>query len=131
MRNPSLSLVTALLFSVSAACSPVVSGDAGSDASPSDVAPADSASPSDGAIVDGAVELCATTLSSRSDGCAPANVGLSTELCRCGSKYYWDGAACAATAACRCTSNCERLFDTQAQCETAYSACRSDAGARD
>jgi hypothetical protein len=137
MRNLSFSFVTALVLSASAACSPPVSTDAGADASPSDVVPADSASPvdsaspSDSAIVDGAVELCSTALSSRSDGCAAANVGLSAEICRCGSKYYWDGAACAATAACRCTSNCERLFDTQAQCETAYSACRGDSGARD
>ncbi len=102
-----LSIAALSLFTACAPAQPA--GDAGQDASNGN---------------DGSVELCSATLASTARGCGPANVGLSAELCRCGSKFYWDGATCAATAACRCTSNCELLFDTQSACESAYAVCR-------
>ncbi|MFO0556836.1 MAG: hypothetical protein U0269_02335 [Polyangiales bacterium] len=101
----SLAITTAL-----AACSPAQpAADAGQDSASS---------------ADGSVELCSANLASTARGCGPAMPGLSTEICRCGSKYYWDGASCTSTAACRCTSNCDLLFDTQVACESAYSVCR-------
>lgn len=77
------------------------------------------------------VELCSSMLQSTSTGCAAADVGLSTEICRCGSKYFWNGATCEGTAACRCTRNCDRLFTTMEACVQAYQMCASDGGARD
>ncbi len=59
--------------------------------------------------------------------CAPADVGLSSEICRCGSRWYWDGTACVATAACTCTRNCDLLYATPDDCRAAHAACR-DAG---
>jgi hypothetical protein len=92
------------------ACSPTPSvADAGHDSASS---------------ADGSVDLCSASLASTSRGCDPAMPVLSTEPCRCGSKFYWDGMRCAPTAACRCTSHCDLLFDTQDACENAYAACR-------
>lgn len=147
-------MILGLSLGLVAGCSPSPTTDAGvdsglseaaadvvgSDAQPMDAsAPADahdhdathdSTSPSDGATSDGALDLCSAMLESRFSGCEPANVTLSAEICRCGSRYYWNGSACVGSAACTCTANCDRLFATESECARAHSACR-DSGARD
>lgn len=55
--------------------------------------------------------------------CAPAVISLSTDACRCGSHFYWDGAACVSTAACTCYSGCEELYETAAECEADHASC--------
>ena len=76
----------------------------------------------------GGMAVCSLTGANPAPACAPAAVTLSTEICRCGSHYYWDGAACVATAACTCSAGCDLLYETEAACMAAYSACASDGG---
>lgn len=72
-------------------------------------------------------QVCALT-GGTATGCADQPPELSSDTCRCGSRYYWDTSACVATAACRCLSGCERLFETEADCQAAYASCGRDAG---
>ncbi len=112
MKHALVTLGLGIFTIVLVACEPAVVADAGMDSGSN-------------------IELCTSALTGRAVGCAAADVGLSAEICRCGSKYYWDGTSCAATAACRCTRNCDLLFDTQVACEAANTACLGDAATRD
>jgi hypothetical protein len=155
MKSPSTSImIFGLALGFVTGCSPSNTSDAGSDSSlseaaadvaESDAQPMDGSAPADAhnhdvsqdgsslsdvAPSDGALDLCSATLQSRFTSCEPANVMLSEEICRCGSRYYWNGSACVGSAACRCTANCDRLFATESECERAHNTCR-DGGARD
>ena len=71
-----------------------------------------------------AVSVCSLTGGAASPPCTTAPVVLSAAICRCGSRYYWDGSACIATAACDCFGGCEFLYETMAACDAAYAMCR-------
>lgn len=76
---------------------------------------------------DGGVAVCSLT-GATSSNCDDPPPTLSNDLCRCGSRYYWDGTSCVSTAACLCYEGCDRLFETDLACEAAYASCRGDAG---
>lgn len=78
-------------------------------------------------VPEGAVSVCAIERGT-SQGCNDPMPVLGEETCRCGSRYYWDGAGCSATAACYCYEGCDRLFDSALDCRAAYASCRADGG---
>ncbi len=93
-------------------------------------APNDATTTETGASADAGagVSLCGLTGAGRAVGCEADDVGLSAEICRCGSRYFWDGKRCADTAACTCTRNCDRVFATREACEANHASCLADAG---
>ena len=113
--------LTFAFFCLAACSSSTVASDGGAEGGP---AGGDASPTLDAGDAGPGVDLCSAPQASRAAGCAAADVGLSPELCRCGSKFYWNGSACAATAACRCTRSCESLFDTLDACQAAYAPCR-------
>ena len=77
------------------------------------------------------VGVCSLEGDPASDDCAAATVSLSDDACRCGVHYFWDGASCVSTAACRCFSGCEQLYETQSECVADHASCLAlDAGPR-
>lgn len=76
----------------------------------------------------GGVSVCGLSAATGASACAAAPVSLSTELCRCGSRWYWDGSSCVSTAACTCYAGCDLLHETMDACTAAYAACAPDGG---
>lgn len=76
----------------------------------------------------GGVSVCGLAGATGTPSCAAAPVSLSPETCRCGSRWYWDGAACVTTAACTCYAGCDLLHETMDACAAAYAACAPDGG---
>jgi hypothetical protein len=76
---------------------------------------------------DAGVAVCELTGGSAA-GCADETPELGADVCRCGSRWYWNGASCTATSACECFSGCERLFETEAACADAHASCGADGG---
>jgi hypothetical protein len=69
------------------------------------------------------VSVCGLTGGAEAPPCAPAAVRLSEEICRCGSRYYWNGTECVGTAACECFSGCDLLYETPELCMAKYARC--------
>jgi hypothetical protein len=76
---------------------------------------------------DAGVAVCELTGGSAA-GCADETPALSTDTCRCGASWYWNGASCTATSACTCHSGCDRLFETEEACASAHASCGGDGG---
>jgi hypothetical protein len=69
------------------------------------------------------VSVCSLTEGAASPPCAAAAVRLSDEVCRCGSRYFWNGTECVGTAACQCYAGCELLYETAELCAAKYARC--------
>lgn len=73
------------------------------------------------------ISVCSITGSPPADGCEAASVRLSSTVCRCGARYFWDGSSCAPTTACECYEGCDRLYSSEEDCLAAHAACLREA----